>query len=111
MFCTATLIAISLSAKTVTISCAEGTKLVRSAIVGTAKTPTPIGRFKVYYADDTSGYGANRQYAAFKKHANGSEYAVHGNDSSLPQNGSMGCVRFDQTGIRLNVGATVNISK
>lgn len=107
MICTALTVAVVLNIKTVTIECMEGHKVTRSAVVGKAATPTPRGRFKVYYVDDESGYGSNRQYAAFKKHGDGSEYAIHGNDRKLDQSGSLGCVRFDQAGVRINVGTTV----
>jgi hypothetical protein len=113
MICVASAIVVQLSAKLVVIKCENGSILKSQVIIGKPSSPTLLGSFTTYYlGSEQTGYKKN--VACFLEHSDGSHYCFHANDQSLPQKGSLGCIRLPSKiwrKVLIPVGTNVLITK
>jgi L,D-transpeptidase catalytic domain len=113
MICVALAVVVHLNLKTIDISCKNGSVIKSKVIVGGSLSPTPVGNFTTYYLDlDQVSYKKNA--SCFLEHQDGSHYCFHANDKSLPQSGSLGCVRLPArtwARVLIPVGTNVLVTK
>jgi lipoprotein-anchoring transpeptidase ErfK/SrfK len=120
-------IAVSLGARTITVTDAEQVIYTGPVAIGAPDTPTPTGNYYLYVllrAPDPGGpygpyaYGLSSHSDALETFAGGdAEIGIHGNNdaSALGQSVSHGCIRMDNAAIsdlatKLPLGTPVDVT-